>query len=138
MRILTPGKRLKGRVSISRAHGHADTYIHFEIVDDLSGCIVAELEMTPEDFGNAVTGMSMQPCVLEYYADCPAGKRREVKHEVVPVPSAFDRKNAKKFLKNFEVDGWIGSADDIGNHHRYVAGKKGYNVTFVRFVDATE
>lgn len=139
MRILTPAdKQHIGKISISRISSNvSNPTIHLELTDTTSGCILVDITVPLAEFSLALTGLGYQPCTFEYYADCPVGKRREVKTEVVVVPR-FDRKDEKHYIKPFEVDGWMGCTADIGNRNNYVAVPEedtdGYRVSFVRFV----
>lgn len=140
MRILSPAKVLKGKVSINRtSSNYKDDYITIELTDDSSGCTVTNIEISMQEFALAVTGLSARPCEFEWYTNCPVGKRREIKTEIVEVPTYDTREVASKYLKPYEIDGWIGYVSDIGNMHRRVQSAKdgwsGFRVTFTRFVD---
>jgi hypothetical protein len=96
---------------------------------------MTQLSIDPDRFSKAVTGLAMQPCEVEFYADCPAGKTKEIKDELIKAHSGLDyKKDARKLLKPFEKDGWVGSASDLSNHYNFVSHDKGYRVHFIRFV----
>lgn len=145
-------KELSGEVSIGRIRSNRrDDVISIELVDKSSGCRVVEIEMTPEAFGLAITGLSGLPCQFHLYQEAPVGKVREAKLEPVFVPGRpwnaptkelEDR--AAEAIRPYEVDGWEGRIEDAQNSKRRSdrpapEGKIGswYNVTFVRFVEPT-
>ena len=91
------------------------------------------------DFADALFGLSRVSCDFELKA-ANVGLIREVKEEIVPVPSYtlnFDQQ--KEAIASFEVDGWKARSGDIGNHHmasKLDGDKWAYKVVFVRFVNA--
>ena len=141
MRAPSPAKKVKGQLTIGRVHSGTKIFIYIEVIDKASGCMLTQIYVDPGEFSKAVTGLSMQLCEVEFYADCPAGKTREIKHELVKVPPKFNLKSeherkeaAKKLLKPFEKGGWVGSASDLDNHYNFVSDVGGYKVHFIRFV----
>lgn len=138
---------LPGKITISRSHGGTEEKpVNITIQDKLSGCYLLEVHMSLLEYANALTGMGSCECLLEYYPDCPAGKKREVKHELVFISTnSYNQevraKAIRKALKPLEVDGWKGRDEDAQNGHntrKYESGK-GYwsNVGFMRFVAAS-
>ena len=128
--------KVKATISIHRFSG-SSSGISITLRDEVSGCEFFRGEMNAEDFGNAVTGLSEQP-IEGNLATANVNKKREVKEEVVPYQNGYqsDQKEAKRkqeALAPFEVDGWRGRKDDLGNQHRGTG--NGYRVTFIRFVD---
>ena len=133
---------MKGKLNISRTSNNSGDpkTIHIEIIDDISRIHFVDLWMTPEDFGQAVTGLSMQPCEFRHYP-AMVGKRHEVKTEIVPFEGWRVKKEQRdskeaEALKPFEVDGWKGRREDLYNGHKRVdRAEGGQLVTFTRYVD---
>lgn len=132
-------KELKGKITISRVQGSNLTEsVWIEITDEMSGCRLLKVMAEPAIFAEALLGLAYQPCSLEYYAECPAGKKRQVKTELLPRPKdvkyAYRKEAGREMLEPYEVDGWEGSVDDLFNHHRWRQADK-VEVGFHRFVD---
>lgn len=128
------------RVSIHRSSGGAaGPMITISIEDALSGTCFCEVELTPEEFGNAVTGSSSRPGSFILHAGS-VGKVHEHKSEVIPFSACvqeagWDREQRKQAaVAPFEVDGWKADLGDLGNGHKS-AGRDAYRVTFHRYVD---
>lgn len=127
---------MNGKITISRYSSNYDMErpVRIRIEDGNSGINFIEIALTLEDFANAVTGMGYVECQFEVRGLDKIGKRREVKTEVVKTKSYNVSKEEKlDLLKPFEVDGWIGSLDDLGNYHNRK--DDGYSVGFVRWVE---
>lgn len=63
--------------------------------------------------------------------------RYEHKTESVPFKSRFGKGDAvakARALAPFEVDGWKGRVDDLGNMHKSTGDGTGYHVVFTRHV----
>jgi Asp-tRNA(Asn)/Glu-tRNA(Gln) amidotransferase A subunit family amidase len=65
---------VEGELSIGRVHGDKDI-IRIQILDKSSGYPILRAELSPEDFGNAVTGSSFRPCQVDVFTSCPLGKK---------------------------------------------------------------
>jgi len=140
-------KQFAGELSINR---RIDGVVVIRITDYASGVIVAEVEMTPDQFGNAVTGMNISPAnrdggvtVITYEAERFFGTTQEYKTEnVSPIPTDWPKwgnektrqEFGSKWLALFEVDGWRGSPEDLFNAHRRNPDGT-YKVTFFRHVN---
>ena len=128
-----------GQISIGRVSSNKEpySYISIQVVDSKSHTTFLQVAMSLEALGNAITGMSFQPCKFELYGT-NVGKTHE--HKTVFVPC--DTRNIKtddakqKVLAPYEVDGWQGRLSDLGNMHRYnTTPTTGFTVTFERYVD---
>lgn len=129
-------KKHKGNISISRWSSNREPYsgISITIEDESSGTTVLDLDMTPEAFGNAVTGLSSQPCEFDFHGE-NIGKIREQKTEYVRWYDPGKTNSKQDALAPFEIDGWKGRESDLGNHHRRDPISQKYSVNFTRFVD---
>jgi len=133
---------LAGRLTISRGmNGDNPRCIYIEIEDPKSGLIVLEAELTPEDFGNAVTGRGYQDCLLTLIPTEDSlrcyGKKREVKTAVLdiphyPGPSPADVVNALCLQQPNWMDGGWEMLDD---GTRSQQNDKGWHVSLMRFVE---
>jgi hypothetical protein len=137
------GYALKGMVTICRRScSGEDATIALEITDDTSGGRLVDLVMSPEAFGNAVTGLGAQPCKYNLGRVELAGKIREAKEEFVPEAVKHCKLSREEYAlencKPFMVDGWTPRGSHFGNSHYYqrVGGQGGYRVIFFRYVDA--
>jgi hypothetical protein len=136
-------EKAKGKITISRWSGGArGGGISIELTDETSGTRFLNVEMSIEDFGGAITGMSYMDCEFGLRAQ-NVGKIRESKSMVIPFKNTDYKKREEDEITSlapFEVDGWRGSHGDLGNHHRSAwvdaDGWHCYRVNFTRFVDA--
>lgn len=131
--------KIDAELTISRPRGANAECIAIRVTDATSGTRILELQIAPADFAEALVGLSNVKCDGHFYQDSPIGKTRENKTTRVKIPQKFrsikveERKAvAAKILKPFEVDGWIGNADDLFNHHR--SSGEFQTVSFHRFV----
>lgn len=132
-------KNFKGKaIKFLRYSNMSDDIVAIEIEDYKSGCRFVELLFTIEQFGKFMAMSTDVDCDVVFYPDCPIGKVREVKEEIIECEYLCTKDDHKKkeLLKPFEVDGWTGHEDDLGNHHRRT--KEGYKVTFHRYVEDEE
>jgi hypothetical protein len=124
---------MKGKISISRFTGFTSG-ISIEVQDDSSRVQVFRVELTPEAYGNAVSGHSYQECEFELGRVDLVGMSVEHKIELVTIKGhSFTDEQKADAVAPFEIDGWIASKCDLGNHHKRVR-DEGYNVTFHRHV----
>jgi hypothetical protein len=140
----------KGKITISRFSG--TNTIQVQIEDATSGIEFLRVELDAEALGLTLTGLGRQDCAFRMNGLDKIGKQREIKTEVVfvPTPPSYQendrRANAQAAIAPYEVDGWIGYVCDAMNHHRSSRYKDGvaadggswYTVSFTRFVDATD
>lgn len=134
--------KLKGRLTISRYSSNQPLPrpVHIELKDALSGCTFAEVEVSLEDFANAVLGLGQVPCELEVCLKAPLGKVVEVKTVILSAPYDVEKGKQEEYaaalLAPHEVDGWEGRVSDVFNHHNRLAVDK-VSVSFRRYVDPT-
>lgn len=132
-------ENLKGKISVSRFSTNKEPYhgISIEITDESSGTLVVEVTMTPEQFGNAISGLGHVECLFDFGNSDLIGKRREAKTVAIPLnksPYKLQDSEIDDILADYEVNGWKARRSDFKNSHKY--GKDLVNVVFVRFVDA--
>lgn len=136
---------MKGKLTISRLssnHTDMDNLIRIQLKDKTSGVEFLEINLSPEQFALALTGLGYQECEFSLGGLDVIGKRRQVKDEVVNAPdglslSKISEEEKADLLTPYCVDGWeVNNTRDLGNPHRRVG--DGYRVTFIRFVDVEE
>ena len=108
-------QKIKAKLSISRRFGGDNTSIAISIECKTSGIEFVELELTPEEFGNAVTGLSSIPVECEVRGLDKVGMKRERRIELFDVVLASLKKSDNEAAilsaaERFEVDGWKASA----------------------------
>lgn len=148
---------LPARFSISRTSGNRGEFATFRITDEVSGVLIVELRADILEFGQAILGLSEQPCDVEVYVGGNLGMKAENKTEVVPFDStkvsrkrddndedSRDHPLVREALAPFEVDGWSARVSDLFNGHRTIYrkgadddGERSQSVTFFRHVPAT-
>jgi hypothetical protein len=126
-------KLYQGKLSIAR-FTPGDT-IHIELEDATSGTRVVDITIDAKSLALALTGLGLLDCQFEHNGKY-VGYQREVKELVVYKPHVMDLNDDEKaaLLEPYQVDGWIARQSDLGNHHRLTKDRKGYMVTFTRFV----
>jgi hypothetical protein len=133
--------KLKGHLQIS--HYFGTDIFRIEVEDDSSGIKFLEVELDAKTLMLALTAQYSE-CEFELRGVEHVGKTRETKKVVVALEQdvRYDTTDEEKraLLAPYEVDGWIGHARDLGNHHNLcrVNNDKGtvaYEVGFHRFVD---
>jgi len=136
-----------GRVTAAGSAAVDHNVIKVEVFDELSGVRFMKLEMRPEDFMLALTGMGFMAGKMELRGVHLVGCRRERKTELVPVPKGgpWEERDARAAaaVKELEKDGWVGEIRDGTNQHRQVldhgldVGPKFdvYSVSFSRYID---
>jgi hypothetical protein len=131
-----------GKLTISRVSG-GENYISIRLEDANSHMIVADIKVSPEIFGEIITGLSHQPVKYGVYDFSKLGKQMEFKVEQVVIEyngySKEDTKNALKVpLKQYEVGGWEADIDGSLNRNSSTGinenGKNYVNVHFRRWI----
>ena len=125
-------QKLNGQVSVSRYHG-SNTGVTITVEDETSGCIIVECDLTIEQFGDLISGLSFIPCKMEVNTSGNIGKKRENKTVDVSMPGTGVKNilSPKQIIAKHEVDGWIGRPADLENFHN--KNEDGtYRVSFVR------
>jgi len=128
-------KLLQGKLSISRVHcGHGDDYMNLSIVDESSGVQFVDVQIDIKTFMDVLTGMARQPCEFELRRPDRVGMIKEGKTVLMPQPewNATDEDIEKLFFP-FEINGWVGTRENIKNHHNYRGDR--VQVSFHRFVE---
>jgi len=119
-------KKDSAKVTISNRRGHdSGSVIAITITDDSSGLQIVEVEMSPENFVECLTGLAYAPATFLSLIDKKiyenVGRKRETKTIFVDKPSLYaDAESRKKeVLKSVEGsgelrDGWMLHSDGIG------------------------
>jgi len=134
--------KLPANLIISRSSSsHGPDLMHISVSDERSGCRLVELNFSLEEFCKALTS-SYGKGEMEYYENCPVGKKRVSKTEFIVQPKRTfdankDAKIAATALSPFEVDGWKGDYSDLWNHHNKTVDGRQF-VKFHRYVDWEE
>jgi hypothetical protein len=127
-------KKLPAKLSVSRFQSNTrDNGVHIRVIDAKSHTCVLELEISVEEFGHAVLGLSERECEATWKIE-NLGLVYEHKTEFVPIKKNVSKEKA---LAKFEVDGWKGRIDDYGNYHKHAKrnGVEGFDVVFTRYVE---
>ena len=97
---------MKAKVTISRC---SDDTIRIRFEDIASSIEFAEVTMTPEAFGSAITGLSSQDAELEVRGLQFVGKQRINELRQIECPlKTYDRKEMENWLRdNAQEDGWM-------------------------------
>lgn len=106
----------------------SDRRFRLSIACESSRVQFVELDLSPEEFSAAITGMVTTGVEGEVRGLRFVGSRVETKTELVPFdtfkgrhvhdPEVNGDPEAQKALNPFEVDGWQGSLRDMRNYHR--------------------
>lgn len=119
---------LKGSITITRCdNSFGGPYISISINDETSGASAIEINVSPDSFAMALTGLGYQDCTFTP-ASPKVGKVRQVKEERVLFLDSMEAA-----LAPHEVDGWKACRD--GYYHNCNRDGKFVNITFVRYVD---
>lgn len=127
-------KTYNGKISIERFSG-SESGVSIQLEDESSSTSVVNIVLTPEQFGEALSGLSGVDCIYELSSLKYVGKKREHKIENIPCKNPHEIKDDEvaSILSDYEVDGWIARASDFKNHHHF---HRGYvEVSFVRWID---
>jgi len=111
--------------------------VYLQLEDADSGCRLIEIELDYESFGKYLAMNTIVDCNYVYFKDCPVGKNREVKRELIETSSMFPKEDEiKSILEKYEVDGWEARDRDFKNshYHKRVDDKHYHEVVFIRFV----
>lgn len=97
---------MKARVSINRS---SDDKVRISFRDEASGIEFAEVAMTIEAFGNAITGLSAQSAALEVRGLQWVGKQRVTEERTIECPlDTYNRDELSAWLRdNAQEDGWL-------------------------------
>lgn len=102
-------KSLKAKVTISRTNWNDRETVSISIEDVNSGIQFAELELSLESFGQAVTGLSYREADLTVRGLEYVGKHRVTEQRTIECPlSTYNRYELENWLRdNAQEDGWI-------------------------------
>jgi hypothetical protein len=97
---------MKAKVTISRA---SDDRVRIRIRDEASGIEFAEVSLTVEAYGYAITGLSEQEAELSVRGLEWVGKKRvtESRQKVCPLDTCDKDKLSKWLQENAQEEGWI-------------------------------
>jgi hypothetical protein len=137
----------KGRISIGMWSSNVPPYsgVRIEVIDDKSRAHFLRLQMTPEQFANALFGRAEQECEFDLAGIANVGKLLETKEQIVEISydvySSRDEALVDEALAKYEVDGWVARTQDATNHHRLVSHNIASDtvkvkVSFHRYVEA--
>lgn len=131
-------KSLKAKVTISRITYSDYEAVNISIEDVSSGIQFAELELSAEAFGLAITGLSYREADLTVRGLQYIGKRRVTEKRTIECPLAtYDRTKLESWLReNAQEEGWIvntylGSQPSVS----YKEGKTFLNYSVTKYVD---
>lgn len=129
---------MHGKISVSRFQSNKEPRhgIDITIIDDASGACMIRATLTPEQWGNAVSGVGYTDCMFELGAVDIVGMIREVSERKIKLeksPYLYTDEEAKELLSHYETDGWVAHLDDFKNGHRYNYEKMEISVAFVRY-----
>jgi hypothetical protein len=131
---------MKGKITLGRYQTNYDepNPIYIQIEDDLSGVTFLKVQLSLENFAKMITGLGYIDCDFELGGLDKVGAKREHKEEIIPVPNNFsfreDTDLIDKYMKIYEVDGWLGRREDFDNNHNRVKGKSAFEVNFTRWI----
>ncbi len=136
------GKEYQGFISLGRVHGSGkDDEVWIEVADAGNRIEFLCLKISLADLASLITQEANVSCRFALRGIQEIGKQIEHKTEIVSYQSFGPRKDAKTAketaLKPFEVDGWRGHLDDLGNMHCQIDSNH-YRVAFHRYVAARE
>lgn len=128
---------MEGKISISGFQSNQEPRrgIRLTVGDELSGAAMIEVILTPEQWGDAVSGLGRVDCTFELGNVELCGLRRETKVEKIVTakyPTSYSKEEIAEILSRYEVDGWQARERDFTNHHN-ISGNT-VSVIFVRFV----
>lgn len=131
-------KSLKAKVTISRITYSDHEAVNISIEDVSSGIQFAELELSAEAFGLAITGLSYREADLTVRGLQYIGKRRVTEKRTIECPlTTYDRTKLESWLReNAQEEGWIvntylGSQPSVS----YKEGKTFLNYSVTKYVD---
>lgn len=135
------GEALKGKLTISRANSNRGPgYIKINLIDDISGCRVAEVHIDPASFAEALTGLGRVECEFDPPPRIAGLIGAQHEHKSVPVrlPDGYalkpDDPEVIAALAEHEVDGWRADRDQVNNPHH--GPNHARQITYRRYIGA--
>jgi hypothetical protein len=97
---------MKAKVTISRG---SDGMVRIRFRDDTSGIEFAEVAMTPENFGYAITNLAEREGELEIRGLEWVGKQRVTERRQIECPlNSYDREKLSEWLNTYaQEEGWL-------------------------------
>jgi len=134
---------MDGKITLSRYNSNYEDKepIHIKLEDESSGVQFIDISMTLENFALMLTNLGYIDCEFQLRGLDNVGKQREHKVEYIPMPKGFwmpTKEDAITLIKPFEVDGWMGSVDDVLNHHNHDKKEGCVRVGFIRWTDKSD
>lgn len=130
-------KQLKGHITISRPRGLDGDHISIQLQDSLSGITFCQARLSLAEFAQCLTGLGYTDCEFDFYPS-NVGKVLENKTELVALGTKYTVDEKVAAIAKFEVDGWVGRQEDVGNWHKRSKKDDGWHVGFRRFVEVVE
>jgi len=130
----------KARLTISRYQGDGGG-IHIRVKDEEAGIEFLDLEVSLEEFANALTGMGMVPANMEVRGIENVGKRIERMTFTFPLPEYTTYKDRKRIAaqvaQEVAPEGWTASSY-FGSQESFFTGEDGLihaRTSLYRWVD---
>lgn len=127
----------KVTVMMSKANGGlSGDYWTLRIVDNASGILVVDVDLTLEQFARAIGHTVIDDAKASYGRLALVGMKHELKSKLVTPNQRIDLNWAVRLAEAvapFEVDGWVARVDADPNPNRWTPGGF-YSVTFDRWV----
>lgn len=141
-------KKIQGKISISRwtSGGDQKHGISIDIEDSTTGCKIADLEMTVEEFAHCLFGSSYCNCEMEVYdayskvGKFPIRKTVWIEYTLYGRDPKMLNMFAKESIKEHEIDGWQYNNHQLGNSHyrKKDTNINLYPVFLIKYVDTIE
>jgi hypothetical protein len=135
----------KGKITIARRTGGEKDRIVIHLEDVSSIAPVFSVEMSPEDFGNAIAGLAFRECEYELYGGVEvAGKVRQIergfhtfKRNEFSEMFGYNKEKVKKWLiENKQREGWKLSVYlETQSAIKYIADGVLVYFDYIRYVD---
>lgn len=129
----------KGQISINRVTSNAEPYNYIRIaLDDDNGSQIISIELTVENYGKLVSGLSDVDCKYQVTNVDRIGLTKEIRSMTISYPIGIAKNIIYEYyVSRFELDGWLADKDDIGNSKKCkVTGNNIDNiVNFIRYVE---
>lgn len=132
---------MKGKLSIGKVTCGGEpekNYISITVEDSISSITFVEVKVDLRTFTDALFGLGHVPVEFELRGIERVGQLYEHKEVEITIPKEPDSlypqdATIAEAIGCYEVDGWIGNAEDCKNHHRWVKSEKTYQVFRIRY-----
>jgi hypothetical protein len=139
--------KIKASISISAVQSSKKPhrYVSISVSDETSFIRFATADISYEQLGLILAGQPHEIDMTIRNLEL-LGKTQEHQKLVVLFPTKKDnqtltKRNVRKVLKPYEVDGWIAHDEDVKNHHNHVKTTDegtSMKISFHRFIDKKE